>query len=200
MKVFFAVPDSSVEDVCECGLKISEYKNRTMVICGNEVNVVSACLNPNDLEKKDGYTIVRLVPDDTHCFIAEGSFYGEYEAAIRTGADGEIWKKEYEKSVIPVSQYRLGMYRAPEYLIIRTLFSGQIEKFDRRKGEPILYNNSEELYIGNAVRAAEECCDNFYEIAVSAVYEKKSGFKVTEGEKYIFFSDESGKIEFIAEK
>lgn len=200
MKVFFAVPDSAVEDICECGLKISEYKNRTVVISGNELNAVSARLNPNDLEQIEGYTVIRLVPDDAHSFISEGSFYDEYVMALQNGGDEVFWKKEYEKSMIPVSQYKLGMYRSPEYLIIRTLFSEQIETFDRRKGEPILYNNSTELYIGNAVRSAEEHCDDFYENAVCAFYEKKPCMKVTVGEEYVFFSDENGEIEFISKK
>lgn len=198
MKVFFSVPDSELEDICECGLKISEYKDRTVSVNGMALNFIAAKLNPNDVEKQDCHTVLRLVPDDSRSYIAEGAFYDEHLLCIQSGGD-DFWLRQYEKTIVPVSQYRLGMYRNPEYLIGRTLFSSQIETFDRRKGEPILYNDSAELYIGKSVREAEEKCDSFYEVAVSAVCEK-SGCRVLDGQKYRIYTDENGKTVFISNK
>ena len=198
MKVFFSVPDTAVDDICDCGLKVSEYKNRTVSVGGVPTNFIAAKLNPNDIEKDDGETVIRLVPDEAHCYVAEGAFYEEHILCVQSGGD-DFWLKKYEKTVIPVSEYKFGMYRNPDYLIARTLFSEQIEKFDRRKGEPILYNDSDELYMGRMVRYAEDMCENFYEVAVRAVFEK-NGLEVLEGQKYKIFKDENKNSTFIVRK
>jgi len=198
MKVFFSVPDSTVEDICDCGLKVSDYKNRTFLQGENAADFIAAQLNPNDLDKLHSHTVIRLVPDDSHSFIAEGAFYDEHIMCMQSGGD-DFWLRKYVATVIPVAQYKFGMYRKPEYLINRTLFPEQIELFDRRKGEPILYNNSAELYIGKSVRAAEELCDDFYEVAVSAVCEKNR-YSVLDGQKYRIYTDENGETVFITKK
>ncbi|MBE7064364.1 MAG: hypothetical protein E7384_00895 [Ruminococcaceae bacterium] len=198
MKVFFSVQEEAVEDICECGLKVSEYKNRTVSVNGNLTSFIAAKLNPNDLEKADGCMIIRFIPDDSHCFIAEGAFYDEHILCVQSGGD-DFWLKKYEDTIVPVSQYKLGQYRNPDYLIGRTLFAEQIEIFDIRKGEPILYSNSEELYIGKSVRTAEEMREDFYEIAVEAVCSKE-GLTVLDGQKYRIYKDTNGAPVFIAKK
>ena len=62
-----------------------------------------------------------------------------------------------------------------------------------------MYNNSAELYIGKSVRAAEELCDDFYEVAVSAVCEKNR-YSVLDGQKYRIYTDENGDTVFITKK
>lgn len=198
MKVFFSVPVADADNVCECGLKVSEYGDRMVTVNGREMSFVSAYLNPNDAEKDDGRMIIRLIPDDAHCYIAEGSFYEEHMLCIKSGGD-DFWLKKYQETIIPAAEYKFGMYRKPEYLIGRTLFSDQIEKFDRRKGEPILYNNSKELYIGSAVRYAEESCEDFYETAVSAVH-AENGLKYIDGQMYKIFIDKDENTVFITKK
>ena len=197
MKVFFSVPTSAVDDVYECGLKVSEYKNRTVSVGDAVTNFIAAKLNPGDIEKTDDKTVIRLVPDEAHCYVAEGAFYEEHILCMQSGGD-DFWLRKYEATVIPVSEYKFGMYRNPDYLIGRTLFPGQIERFDRRKGEPILYNDSDELYVGRMVRTAEDMCENFYEVAVRAVFEK-CDFEVIEGQKYRIFKNESNST-FIVKK
>ena len=198
MKVFFSVPDQAVDDICDCGLKVSEYKNRTVTVGGLTTHYIAAKLNPNDIEKADGETVIRLVTDESYCFVAEGAFFEEHILCVQSGGD-DFWLRKYENTVIPASEYKFGMYRNPDYLICRTLFSEQIERFDRRKGEPILYNDSDELYMGRMVRMAEDMCENFYEVAVEAVFEK-SGFEILEGQKYKIFKDENNNSVYIAKK
>lgn len=198
MKVFFPVPIADLDDVCECGLKISKYANRTINVNGREMTCISAYLNPNDAEKDESLEMIRLIPDEAHCYVAEGAFYEEHLLCVACGGD-DFWLKKYQDTIISASDYRFGMYRKPEYLIGRTLFSEQIEKFDRRKGEPILYNDSQELYIGSAVRYAEEICEDFYETAVSAVH-SECGLQHIDGQRYKIFVDEDGNTVFITKK
>ncbi len=203
MKVFFAVPAEAAEDVCDCGIKVSEYKDRVINVSGVEFNCVSTYLNPRDCSKLNdsGVVVLRLNSDDSCSYVAEGAFYEEYKCALRLGADAEFWKQKYDSSVVVASDYKLGMYKKPEYLICRTMFPDSVEKFDIRRSEPVLYNNSEELYIGRAVRYAEENCDDFYELAVTSLMNQmaeKQELRVHTGEKYTVYSDASGEVKFIS--
>ena len=203
MKVFFAVSESDAEEVSACGMKVSRYATRNVSIDGVEHRCIVAALTPGDIvnASDSGIEVLRLNPDDLHGWIAEGVFYEEYGCADVNGEDRNFWMSEYEKSIIPAAEYKLGMYKKPEYLIYRTLFPESIERFDRRRGEPILYDNSNELYMGKAMSFAEENCDDFYELALKAFADRwaaGNGFSVRNGGKYTIYMDENGNVKYIS--
>ncbi|MBQ8827599.1 MAG: hypothetical protein IJZ90_00460 [Clostridia bacterium] len=203
MKVFFAVSESVADEVCDCGIKMSEYADRCVLIAGAERKCIAAALTPGDIvcAADTAVEVLRLNPDDSHGWIAEGAFYEEYILNREKSEEVYFWKSEYEKSLMPVKDYKLGMYKKPEYLIYRTLFPDVIERFDRRRGEPILYNNSNELYIGKAIRFAEEKCDDFYELAVKAFADRwavENSMTVKKGEKYTMYIDGDGTVKYVS--
>lgn len=155
--VYCYVPSGAAPDVVECGLKLSEWYDREVIAGGELRKCISALLNPKDDMRKyrsAEYTCIKLELDSSSCYIADRCLY---EAGRESAAAMEL----YEASVIPAGDYIFGTYRMPECLVAGTVIVGQISISGKWLDTPILYDNSEQLYINNIIETYREKYPDF---------------------------------------
>jgi|GEM_PF-164885 len=153
VEVYYYVRTENLSNILDCGLKLSAYYNREIVMDGDRVMCFSGLLNPKDdpgLYKSPGYTCLKIQVKNEKCFIADRFLY-ENAKELK---DSEL--ELYYKSVIPIEKYIFGAYRLPECLITTTILPGEAAVLDKRMDSPVIYTNSEELYINNVLQDLRE--------------------------------------------
>ncbi|MCX7708749.1 MAG: hypothetical protein N2484_02750 [Clostridia bacterium] len=157
VEVYFYLPVDKVGEVVECGLKLSDWYSKEIVINGDVKKCLSALLNPkDDIEKykSNDYKCVKLELSPNYCFAADKYLYV-------AGQNSPKVMEMYHDSIIPVKEYIFGSYRLPECLVTSTVIAGHISVLDKRLDSPILFDNSEDLYINNILEAYKEEHDDF---------------------------------------
>lgn len=154
-EVYYYVKSGKVADILDCGLKLSSFYDKEVLIAGENKLCFSGLLNPKDdmkLYKSDSFTCLKIQVKSSHCFIADRFKYETFQ-----NKNEEI--DSYYKSIIPIEQYRFGEYRLPECLITTTILDGEASVLDKIMDSPVLYTNSEELYINNILLELREQCE-----------------------------------------
>ncbi|MCX7841551.1 MAG: hypothetical protein N2489_00560 [Clostridia bacterium] len=157
VEVYYYLPVQHADNVIDCGLKLSDWFDKEVRIGGDLKKCLSALLNPkDDLEKyrSSEYKCVKLELSPNYCYAAD-------KALFVAGHNYPQVMELYEKSIIPVKDYRFGSYRLPECLVTSTVIAGHISPLDKRLDSPVLFDNSEELYINNIIEAYKEEHDDF---------------------------------------
>lgn len=152
VEVYYYLPADEVNDVIECGLKLSKWYDKEVAINGDIKKCLSALLNPKDdivKYRSDEYRCVKLELAPHYCFAADKFLY-------LVGKNFPKVMDLYNKSVVPVKDYIFGSYRLPECLVTSTVIAGHISLLDKRLDSPVLFDNSEELYINNILEAYRE--------------------------------------------
>lgn len=157
VEVYYYLPAERVDEIVECGLKLLDWYSKELTIEGDVRKCLSALLNPkDDIEKyrSKRFKCIKLELSYNYCFAADQSLY---KAGL---ASPEIMEL-YKKSVIPLKQYMFGSYRLPECLITSTVIAGHIRVLDKRLDSPVLFDNSEDLYINNILETYKETHHDF---------------------------------------
>ena len=157
VEVYFYVPVKSSEIAVECGLKISEWYSKKIEVDGVSKKCISALLNPRDDYHKytsADFKCLKLEVMLKYCYVAENMFY-------QAGLTFPEVMEMYLKSVIPVENYTFGRYRLPECLVTCTVIGDNVSALDKRLDSPVLFNNSEELYISNIIEELKESHNDF---------------------------------------
>lgn len=157
VEVYYYLPVEKVNDVVECGLKLSIWYNKEIIVDGEIKRCLSALLNPkDDIEKyrSNSYKCVKLEVLPNYCYAADKYLY------LASGGSDRAMRL-YEKSIIPVKDYIFGSYRLPECLVTSTIIAGHISILDRRLDSPVLFDNSEDLYINNIMEDYKEQHNDF---------------------------------------
>jgi len=168
VEVYYYVPTEDVDYVVECGLKLSRWFDREVVIDGEAKKCIAALLNPkDDMEKyKSGnFACIKLEVDTEHCFVADSYLY-------RLGLDNPQIMEMYTASIMPVNEYIFGKFRLPECLVTCTVIAGRISVLNKKKDSPVLFDNSEELYINNIIEINRERSKNFNEALLYCFFSK----------------------------
>ncbi len=156
--VYFYIPTEKLEDVVDCGLKLSEWKTRQQRTPWNNIErpCFAACLHPKDnLRHKDSrYQCVKLDISPDYCVVADRDLY------ILSLEHSEI-ERDYINSMLQLKDYIFGSFRQPECLVFTTVLSEQISHFGKGLDEPILYENSAVLYVSNILETYNDRCDDF---------------------------------------
>jgi hypothetical protein len=121
----------------------------------------SGLINPKDdleLYKSTDFSCLKLQVKSEKCFIADRFVYENSQ-----GQDMEL----YYKTIIPLEKYMFGSYRLPECLITTTILAGEASVLNKKMDSPVLYSNSEELYINNIL---QELREQYAEIDDSLLY------------------------------
>lgn len=188
MKVFYYADKNLIDEIKECGIKLNSNFSREITIKGVAKKCILTYLNPADcnLFYNDNYNAVKIKAPSDSSYIAEGAVYDVSDLTL------------YEKSLISINEYKLGTYRKPECLISCTLLPYQIEYYDRRRDEPILYDNSEHIYLERVVYQAQEECPFYNDFALSKYYDILAGngdyIKKDIGDYYIYINKENNDI------
>jgi len=160
-EVYYYVKSEDVSNIIDCGLKLSTFHNKEVIIEGEKKLCFSGLINPKDepeLYKSTSSRCLKLQVKSEKCFVADRFIYETTE-----GQDIEL----YYKTIVPIEQYMFGAYRLPECLITTTILAGEASILDKRMDSPVLYSNSEELYINNIL---QELREQYAEIDDSLLY------------------------------
>ncbi len=151
-EVYYYLPAAVAARAVECGLKLSEWYDKEVMIEGQMKKCLSALLNPKDDLKKyqsGDLVCVKIDMPSKYCFVADKLLY-------LIGQNSKEGMDMYLRSIIPIEDYIFGSYRLPECLVTSTPIAGQISVLDKRMDSPILFNSSEELYINNTIEVLRE--------------------------------------------
>lgn len=162
-EVYYYVKSENVSNIIDCGLKLSAYYNKEVVIDDEKKLCLSGLINPKDdleLYKSSAFKCLKLQVKTGKCFVADRFIYDTFKAQ---GQDME----SYYKTIVPIEQYSFGSYRLPECLVTTTILAGEASVLDKRMDSPVIYSNSEELYINNIL---QELREQYAEIDDSLLY------------------------------
>lgn len=161
LKVFYFAKTDSADEIIDCGIKLNQHFEREITINGAGKKCILTYLHPADCNKfyDESYKAIKIKAPAENSYIAEGALYDSLNLS------------NYELSLIPISEYKLGTYRKPECLIQCTLLPHQIEDFDRRRDEPILYDSSENLYLDRVLYEVKEKFLYFDDLALEKYYD-----------------------------
>ncbi len=168
IEVYLYVPVDEVENIVECGLKLSKWWSKSIIFDGESRNFISALLNPRDNtpdREGCGMRCIKLELPEDRCLIADSWLYElrlEWDKAMRL----------FLNSIVPAEKYVLGSYRMPECLIESTVMPESIKVVDKRLDSPILYSSSEDLYVNNIIETCKDRCENFSEALLYCFYSK----------------------------
>lgn len=160
-EVYYYVRSEDAFNITDCGLKLSTFHDKEVIIQGEKKQCFSALLNPKDnmdLYKSLSYSCLKIQVKSEKCFIADRFIYETVQ-----NQDIEL----YYKTIIPIEKYMFGTYRLPECLVTTTILPDEANVLDKRMDSPIIYTNSEELYINNIL---QELRDNYSDIDDSLLY------------------------------
>ncbi len=147
--VYFYIPAKMLGDIINCGLKLSEWKGREQATPWSSVDrpCFSALLHPHDdpRYKDNAFQCVKLNLLVEYCVVADNDLY-------RLSIEHPEIKNEYISTMVPLDRYIFGSYRMPECLVFTTVLPDQISCLGRGMDEPILYENSETLYVNNLLQ------------------------------------------------
>ncbi|NLC68428.1 MAG: hypothetical protein GX754_06515 [Clostridiaceae bacterium] len=172
-EVYCYIPAGKVEYVVECGVKLSEWHDKEVVINGFKKKCITALLNPkDDMDKyhnKD-FVCVKLEVPNNYCFVADRYLY-------RAGINMPGIMPMYYASIVPINDYVFGMHRLPECLVTSTVIAGQVKVMNRIIDSPVLFNNSEELYLDNIIEMNKEERADFKDAILYYFYSKLAELK-----------------------
>lgn len=156
VEVYFYIPADKAGYAVECGVKLSEWYSREIVIDGSSRKCIAALLNPRDEYEKytsGAYRCLKLEVESKYCFAADRSLY---EAGLSNPQAMEL----YKASIMPIGEYTFGGYRFPEVLVTSTILGENISLTGKMLDTPVLYENSQELYLNNLMeQLKDEHCD-----------------------------------------
>lgn len=150
VEVYYYVKTENVPNILDCGLKLSSFHNREAIIDGEKILCFSGLLNPKDnmeLYRSAEFTCLKIQVKPEKCYVAD-KFLSDNAGAGDLGL--------YYNSIISVEKYIFGAYRLPECLITTTILAGEASVLDKRMDSPVIYTNSEELYINNILQELRE--------------------------------------------
>jgi len=185
MEVYYYIYANKAEIALDCGLKLSENYSRVINIDGVEKRYMSTLLNPkDDMEKykSSEYKCLKFELPTNNCIVADSYLY----------IIGESLQEAmglYVESIKLVNNYAFGTFRLPECLVSSTILPEQISILDKRLDSPILYDNSEDLYINNIIEINKEKHDDFEDILLYCFY-----LKLAESNKVKMIEDKENRI------
>jgi hypothetical protein len=152
--LYFYVPRAKIKDIVDCGLKLSEWYDREILLPGQRERsrAIRMLMNPRDdadKMKNPNYQCLRLEVNLDYCTVGEAALY-------QMGLKEPHLMECYLKGLIPFSEYRFGTFRNPEVLVMTSVLPECIEVMGKAMDIPILYENSTTLYLNNIIEKHEE--------------------------------------------
>lgn len=152
--LYYYAPADSISDIIDCGIKLSQWYDRELDFgapygCRKALRVL---INPWDDPEKSrdkSYRCIRLDLDPSKCQVGDSDLY-------RMGLAEPSLMARYLKSLVPLSDYRFGAFRNPECLVFTSILPDRIEITGRVQDTPVLFENSEALYLSNLLEKIEQ--------------------------------------------
>ena len=159
---------------------------------------MSVAQSPNmDARQPEDARLLSIEIDTDDCFIADKVLY-DYSTV------DEKFIEVYHMSLIPMKDYKFGMYRKPECLIGKSILPGDISIREGPLGAPLLAQSSKEVYIENKLREIEEKLGSEKEMLLYFYYEKlhEKGFVkkyYNKNSEFSIYKDVDGNLIFLKE-
>lgn len=157
MIAYFYIDRNDADEAAECGLKLSIYGDDVLAEKEHPIRAIRALISPKDDMAKyrnEGMACLKLDIPNGKLLVAE-------ETYLDTG--NRDW---FNESVVHAENYMFGTYRKPCYLITFTVSSDYIGILDKARDVPVLYDDSEELYVHKMRAEFEDNDENFYDKAL----------------------------------
>lgn len=157
VNLYYYIPIEQAGHIVECGLKLSRWFDREEFIEGQYEKCMSALLNPKDDTEKyysNHLVCINIEVQPNYCFIGDKYLYN-------SGLEHSDIMSMYRESIVPVKKYVFGTYRLPECLVTSTVIGGNISILNKSLDLPVLYENSEKLYINNTIEFYKDEYDEF---------------------------------------
>lgn len=189
MEVYYYIPIKEREDALSCGIKLSTKADKKVLINGYDTSCISMLLNPKDhldKYKSDKYACLGIEVKSGYCFIADSSFFGNNET-----------ENLYVHSVVSPEKYMFGKYRKPECLVTCTILPDNIRELNKVIDVPLLYNNSEDLYVSYILEDLKEKNLDFNETVLGLFFEKLYGqgkLSRIENVEFWIYTDTRGSV------
>lgn len=193
IEVYYYIPSEEIENAVHCGLKLSRWFDREVRINGESRKCLTALLNPRDDMGKygcDKYECVKLQVLSKYCFVADSYLY-------QIGLSNPAAMELYHSSIMHVEDYTFGLYRLPECLVTSTIVGGYVSVLGKELDSPILFDNSEELYLNNIMEAYQEEHTGFINAMLYCFYSRLEEMGMLEKledakKEIVIFSDKTG--------
>ncbi|NLW02877.1 MAG: hypothetical protein GX027_06390 [Clostridiaceae bacterium] len=148
------VPADSIRDIVDCGIKLSQWYDREMDFGEPQGlrKVMLTLINPwddPDKSRDKSHRCIRLDLDPTECRVGDADLY-------RMGLTEPWLMERYMRTLVPLSDYRFGVFRNPECLVFMSVLPEQIEITGKTQDTPVLYESSESLYLNNLMDEIEQ--------------------------------------------
>jgi hypothetical protein len=169
-EIYFYIDAAVAKNAVECGLKLSEYSQKTVIIKGEEKKCISALLNPKDdmyKYKSSAFRCLKFELPSDNCFVGDSFLY-------KVGLSSPEAMKIYTETLVPIDNYIFGSFRLPECLVTTTVLPDQISVLDKRLDSPVLFNSSEEFYVNNIIQIYKEENSDFNDAMLYYFYSKLS--------------------------
>lgn len=176
IEVYYYLPSKTVDNAIECGLKLSTWFDKEVAINGELKKCMSCLLNPKDdiiKYKTSDLVCVKFEVPSNYCHVADKYLY-------EAGQTFPEVMDLYIKSIKPLGDYVFGSYRLPECLITATIIPGQIGYLNKMLDIPVLFGNSEELYINNIIETYRDKYDDFNDTILYCFYMKLAENNIVE--------------------
>lgn len=199
VEVYYYVPIEELENAVECGLKLSKWYDKEVLIGLDKTKCISALLNPKDdieKHKSDKFKCIKFELYQRYCYVADRHLY-------EVGLVYEEIMNLYLESIMPIKNYTFGLYRLPECLITSTIIGDQVSILDKRLDSPILFDNSEELYVNNIIEDYKNADSNFNDTLLYYYYShlaENKKLKKYQHDKMVVFLDEEIERPFVIKK
>ncbi|MBP7176258.1 MAG: hypothetical protein KBA53_08610 [Thermoclostridium sp.] len=158
--LYFYVPAQKLEDVIDCGLKLSEWKDRNQATPWSDAKpCIRAFLHPMD-DKRHGdptFKCIKLDVPVEYCVVGDNDLY-------QLSLEHPEIHKTYMENMVPLDKYLFGSFRSPECLVFTTVLSDQLSPLGKGLGDPILYENSQTLYVNNLLERYNSCYDEINQV------------------------------------
>ncbi|AEY64422.1 hypothetical protein [Clostridium sp. BNL1100] len=194
-EVYYYVSSDKVSDILDCGLKLSAFFDKEVMIEGDVQQCFAGLINPRDdmySYNSESLTCIKINVRSDKCYVADRFVYDTIKEKPEN-------LELYNKSVIPLEKYIFGTYRKPECLITSTILAGEAARLDRCMDLPVIYENSETLYINNIINNFREQYHEFDDYLLYSFFSrleemgKVNTIKSSDGGKAVFTTG-SGEI------
>jgi len=181
-QVYIHLPKVEAEQAVTCGMKLSDKKILEFKFAGINYNCFFGWLNPNDdveCRGDAGYSCVCLNIEDRYCFVGNLDLYPS---------------DLYFKTLLPFNKYVLGKFRLPRCMVCCTVLPSRATIQGRRLDFPLMYENSQELYLENMQSLLEGKFDSFKNDQLVGFFELLAGDgrfqKIVKDDVIIFVGDD----------
>jgi len=147
VEVYYYVPSKDAENLIDCGIKLSQWYDREIILNSEPKKCLTAYLNPRDNMEKyrdTSLTCLKLLVEEKYCYVCDGALYS-------MSMNNPCLTQLFYESIVPVDKYIFGTYMLPECLVTTTIIGGFIREMNKKQDSPILFENSAELYLRNII-------------------------------------------------